>query len=89
MIFINIKALLVIVLLCISFVNNFLLSFDTLKEVNNDTTLECFLVDVNQNVEIEKPFWSYLKTIYQYVVYFIFFYNTEDLYSIIEIMNYE
>ena len=76
------------ILFVISGINNFLRSFDILKEVNNDATLECFLYDVNPNVEIEKPFSEYIQTIFKYIIYFIFFYNIDDPISIIEMYNY-
>lgn len=87
MIDINYKVLLIIVLVVVSFINNLLLGFDNLKNLNEDTDIECFLVDIDPNINIEKRYQKKLKTIYQYIIFYIFFYNINDPSSIIDIIN--
>lgn len=87
MIDINYKVLLIIVLVVVSFINNLLLGFDNLKKLNEDTDIECFLVDIDPNINIEKRYQKKLKTIYQYIIFYIFFYNINDPSSIIDIIN--
>lgn len=88
MININYKVLIVTILLLFSFFNNLLFGFENLKKINQHIDQECFLVNVNPQIEIDKPFIKQIKVIYKYVVFYLFFYNIEDPSSVISILNY-
>lgn len=88
MIYINLKVSIILILIVLSFFNNLLKTYDNLKELNKEIDALCLLVKVDNNIEIDKPFFSYIKTLYKYFIYFIFFYNIEDPLSIVDVMNY-
>lgn len=88
MIYINLKISIILFLIVLSFFNNLLKSYDNLKQLNKEIEVECFLAQIDNNIEIEKPFLSHIKTLYKYFIYFIFFYNIEEPLSIIDVMNY-
>ena len=88
MIYINLKVSIILILIILSFFNNLLKTYDNLKELNKEIDALCFLVKVDNNIEIDKPLLSYIKTLYKYFIYFIFFYNIEDPLSIVDVMNY-
>ena len=88
MIFINVKVSIILFLIVLSFFNNLLKTYDNLKQLNKDIDTLCFLVQVDNNIKIDKPFLSHIKTLYKYFIYFIFFYNIEEPLSIVDVMNY-
>lgn len=88
MIYINLKVSIILFLIVLSFFNNLIKTFDNLKQLNKEIDALCFLVQVDNSIEVDKPFLSHIKTLYKYIVYFIFFYNIEEPLSIIDVMNY-
>ena len=88
MIYINYKVLIVTGLIIFSFINNILLGFENLRSINEETEVECFFVNVNPQISLEKPFSSHLKVIYKYTIFYLFFYDISDPSSVIKIMNY-
>jgi hypothetical protein len=86
-IYINIKASIILFLIILSFFNNLIRTYDNLKCLNQEIEVKCFLSQVD-NIEIEKPFLLHIKTLYKYFIFFMFFYNIEEPLSIIDVMNY-
>jgi len=87
-IYINYKVLIVTGLIIFSFINNILLGFENLRSINEETEIECFFVNVNPQISLEKPIVSHLKVIYKYTIFYLFFYDISDPSSVIKIMNY-
>ena len=75
----NNKIIIILALLVFSFINNTIIAFDYLKDITSE---------VEPRVEIEKPVKKYIKTIYKYSVYFIFFFDIDNLPSVVETLNY-
>lgn len=75
----NNKIIIILALLVFSFINNTIIAFDYLKDIASE---------VEPRVEIEKPVKKYIKTIYKYSVYFIFFFDIDNLPSVVETLNY-
>lgn len=82
------KIILILTLLFFSFVNNLIMHFDSLQEITKEQDLEVFYQMADPTLENEGYLKKYVETISQYVVYFVFFYNTDNLYSIVEAHNY-
>ena len=70
MIYINYKVLIVTGLIIFSFINNILLGFENLRSINEETEVECFFVNVNPQISLEKPIVSHLKVIYKYTIFY-------------------
>lgn len=82
------KIILILTLLIFSFVNNLIIHFDSLQEMTKNQDVEVFYQIADPAIQSEDYHQRYIKTVSQYVVYFVFFYNSEDLYSIVEANSY-
>ena len=80
----NNKIIIILALLVFSFINNTIIAFDYLKDIASEVEPVVFYHKVEPRVEIEK----YIKTIYKYSVYFIFFFDIDNLPSVVETLNY-
>lgn len=87
MIYINYKVLIVIILVCLSFINNLLLTFDNLKDLNKSSDLACLVSVVDPSIKVEEETINKVSLMYKYIIYFIFFYNINDPTSIKDIIN--
>jgi len=85
---VNYKVSILLLLAIFSFINNLFLHFDQLKHIHQEETVEVFYMKVEPDVEMDHPIGSYIKTIYDYTLYFIFFFNIHDIRSIITVQNY-
>lgn len=84
----NNKIIIILALLIFSFINNTIISFDYLKDITSKTETVVFYSKIEPRVETEKPICKYIKTIYKYSVYFVFFFDIENLPSVVETLNY-
>lgn len=84
----NNKIIIILALLVFSFINNAIIAFDYLKDIASEVEPVVFYHKVEPRVEIEKPVKKYIKTIYKYSVYFIFFFDIDNLPSVVETLNY-
>lgn len=75
-------------LLIFSFLNNLIIGFDNLKNITENVDEEVFFQMVDSEIEQERPVKSYFKTLYKYLIFYIFYFNIEDLPSIIRTLNY-
>ena len=78
----NNKIIIILALLVFSFINNTIIAFDYLKDITSEVEPVVFYH------KIEKPVKKYIKTIYKYSVYFIFFFDIDNLPSVVETLNY-
>lgn len=46
------------------------------------------MYNINPNLNVDNSLKSYIENIYDYFVYYIFFYNNNDYKSILDVMNY-
>lgn len=88
MIIIHFKVTLIVFLIVFCAINNFLHSYDDFKMLNQTVNVECMMYNINPNINVDNSLKSYLENIYDYFVYYIFFYNNNDYKSIVDIMNY-
>ncbi len=72
-IFINMnrKILFILLLALISFLNNFICSFDNFLYLSNNLKINFFIIDICE----DNYLLDYLKGIFYYICYFIFFIN--------------
>lgn len=88
MIFLKYKVTILLVLLVFSFVNNLILGFENLKNITENADEEVFFMMVDVQIEPERPIMRYVKTIYKYLIFYVFYFNIDDLPSVIKILNY-
>jgi hypothetical protein len=87
-IFLKYKVTILLVLLVFSFVNNLIIGFENLKNITENADEEVFFMMVDVQIEPEKPAQRYIKTIYKYLIFYIFYFNIDDLPSVIKVLNY-
>lgn len=87
MIFLKYKVTILLVLLVFSFVNNLIIGFENLKNITENADEEVFFMMVDVQIEPEKPTQRYIKTIYKYLIFYIFYFNIDDLPSVIKVLN--
>lgn len=81
------KVIFIFVLVVFSFFNNIVLTFDKLKELTKNQEIEVFFQRIDDTVEVENAPTSYVKMIGKYILYFVFFYNIDDITSTLEVSN--
>lgn len=84
----KVKTIIVLFILIVSFLNNILINFNTLKKITNNIEKEVLLAKVDPRIKIDKPTSSYIKIIFKYVIYFIFFFDVSTPSTVIDLMNY-
>ena len=65
-----------------------LFGFENLKAIHRTSDVECFLVSIDSNIKVEKPFLSQVKIVYKYLVFYLFFFDISNPSSVIQILNY-
>lgn len=79
----NYKLLGLIGLAIICFINNLLVNFDGLQKIVETTEVTTVMVD--KGIE-EKPI-NYIKMIYRYLVFYVYFYDAYDELTIFELIT--
>lgn len=82
------KITILLFLLVFSFINNLIISFDNLKNITENTDEEVFLMMADYQIEPTSSKASYFKIIYKYFLFYIFYFNIDDLPSVIKTLNY-
>lgn len=80
----NIKITIVLLLGFISVLNNLIIYFDTVQEITEDVDKEAFFIENGSS----NDFKGYVKMIWQYIVYFIYFYDFDKPISVLELIGY-
>lgn len=77
------KLLILIILAVICFINNLFVNFDVLQVIVEDTEVTTAIVD--KGIE-EKPS-NYIKMLYRYFVYYLYFYDAYNQLTIFELIT--
>lgn len=88
MIVLKYKIIILLFLLVFSFVNNLILGFDNLKNITKEVDEEVFFMKVDYEIEPSSKTKSYMKTLYKYFIFYVFYFNIDDLPSVIKALNY-
>jgi len=67
----NKKILFILIIALISFINNLFCNFDNLIYLSNNLNINIYFIDIIEG----NYFIEYIKSIYYYICYFIFFIN--------------
>ncbi len=73
------KIILIVFLAIFSFLNNLIISFDSLQEMTNQTDVEVFLQTIDPNINCNQ---GYIRLIIRYLIYFVFFFDINDIKSV-------
>lgn len=82
------KIIILLFLLVFSFVNNLIIGFENLKNITKNVDEEVFFMKVDYEIEPTNKVKGYVKTLYKYFIFYIFYFNIDDLPSVIKTLNY-
>lgn len=82
------KIVILLGLLVFSFVNNLIIGFENLKNITKDVDEEVFFMKVDYEIEPTNKTKNYVKTLYKYFIFYVFYFNIDDLPSVIKTLNY-
>lgn len=88
MIELKLKITILLFLLVFSFVNNLIIGFENLKNITKNVDEEVFFMKVDYEIEPTNKVKKYFKTLYKYFIFYVFYFNIDDLPSVIKTLNY-
>lgn len=88
MIELKFKITILLFLLVFSFVNNLIIGFENLKNITKNVDEEVFFMKVDYEIEPTNKVKKYFKTLYKYFIFYVFYFNIDDLPSVINTLNY-
>lgn len=84
----KVKITILLFLLVFSFVNNLIIGFENLKNITKNVDEEVFFMKVDYEIEPTNKEKKYFKTLYKYFIFYVFYFNIDDLPSVIKTLNY-